>query len=213
MRTSARRDASVLMMEDPEQPPSTGPPATLGSARDPRALPVEPGPVESGPVEPRRVEVGVAAQVRAPAAGDRAALVRFAEGALDALGRSSAELSVLLCDDGFMRDLNLRFRGIDAPTDVLSFEQDLTVGCGSIPGDSIPGDSILGDVVISLDTARRQARRRNLSEATEIRELLLHGILHLLGRDHGDGDIADEPMLQEQRRLLESLPWASCAAS
>lgn len=208
MRTSARRDASVLMMEDPEQPPSTGPPATLGSARDPRALPVEPGPVESG-----RVEVGVAAQVRAPAAGDRAALVRFAEGALDALGRSSAELSVLLCDDGFMRDLNLRFRGIDAPTDVLSFEQDLTVGCGSIPGDSILGDSILGDVVISLDTARRQARRRNLSEATEIRELLLHGILHLLGRDHGDGDIADEPMLQEQRRLLESLPWASCAAS
>ena len=208
MRTSARRDASVLMMEDPEQPPSTGPPATLGSARDPRAL-----PVESGPVEPRRVEVGVAAQVRAPAAGDRAALVRFAEGALDALGRSSAELSVLLCDDGFMRDLNLRFRGIDAPTDVLSFEQDLNVGRGSIPGDSILGDSILGDVVISLDTARRQARRRNHSEATEIRELLLHGILHLLGRDHGDGDIADEPMLQEQRRLLESLPWASCAAS
>ena len=176
MRTSARRDASVLMMEDPEQPPSTGPPATLGSARDPRALPVEPRPVE-----PRPVEVGVAAQVRAPTGGDRAALVRFAEGALDALGRRSAELSVLLCDDGFMRDLNLRFRGIDAPTDVLSFEQDLTVGRGS--GGSIPGDSILGDVVISLDTARRQARRRNLSEATEIRELLLHGILHLLGRD------------------------------
>ena len=208
MRTSARRDASVLMMEDPEQPPSTGPPATLGSARDPRALPVEPLPVELGPVESGRVELGVAAHVRAPAGGDRAALVRFAEGALDALGRSSAELSVLLCDDGFMRDLNLRFRGIDAPTDVLSFEQDLTVGHGSMLG-----DSILGDVVISLDTARRQARRRNLSEATEIRELLLHGILHLLGRDHGDGDIADEPMLQEQRRLLESLPWASCAAS
>ena len=208
MRTSARRDASVLMMEDPEQPPSTGPPATLGSARDPRALPIEPGPIEPGPVESGRVELGVAAPVRAPAGGDRAALVRFAEGALDALGRSSAELSVLLCDDGFMRDLNLRFRGIDAPTDVLSFEQDLTVGHGSMLG-----DSILGDVVISLDTARRQARRRNLSEATEIRELLLHGILHLLGRDHGDGDTADEPMLQEQRRLLESLPWASCAAS
>lgn len=191
------------MMEDPEQPPSTGPPATLGSARDPRALPIEPRPIE-----PRRVEVGVADHVRAPAVGDRAALVRFAEGALDALGRSSAELSVLLCDDRFMRDLNLRFRGIDAPTDVLSFEQglfeqDLTVGHGSI----------LGDVVISLDTARRQARRRNLPEATEIRELLLHGILHLLGRDHGDGDIADEPMLQEQRRLLESLPWASCTSS
>ena len=67
--------------------------------------------------------------------------------------------------------------------------------------------------MISLDTARRQAQRRNLPEATELRELLLHGILHLLGRDHGDGDIADEPMLREQRRLLESLPWASCTAS
>ena len=203
------------MMEDPEQPPSTGPPATFGSARDPRALPVAPLPVaplpvEPGLVEPGRVEVGVADHVRAPAAGDRVALVRFAEGALDALGRSSAELSVLLCDDRFMRDLNLRFRGIDTPTDVLSFEQDgRTVGHGRTVGDG----PILGDVVISLDTARRQARRRNLPEATEIRELLLHGILHLLGRDHGDGDIADEPMLQEQRRLLESLPWASCTAS
>ena len=198
------------MMEDPEQPPSTGPPATLGSARDPRALPIEPRPIEPGPIEPRRVEVGVADHVRAPAVGDRAALVRFAEGALDALGRSSAELSVLLCDDRFMRDLNLRFRGIDAPTDVLSFEQDgRTFGHGRTVGHG----SILGDVVISLDTARRQARRRNLPEATEIRELLLHGILHLLGRDHGDGDIADEPMLQEQRRLLESLPWASCTSS
>ena len=174
------------MMEDPEQPPSTGPSATSGSASAPRATPGASG----------YVEIGVADRVRAPASGDRAALVRFAADALDALGRSSAELSVLLCDDRFMRDLNLRFRGIDAPTDVLSFEQDLTVGCGSM----------LGDVVISLDTARRQARRRNLPEATELRELLLHGILHLLGRDHGDGDVADEPMLREQRRLLESLP-------
>ena len=197
MRT-ARPDATALMMEDPEQPPSTGRSATSGSAGDPRALLVANGLVANG-----RVEIGVADRVRAPAGGDRAALVRFAADALDALGRSSAELSVLLCDDRFMRDLNLRFRGIDAPTDVLSFEQDSTVGPGSV----------LGDVVISLDTARRQAQRRNLPEATELRELLLHGILHLLGRDHGDGDIADEPMLREQRRLLESLPWASCTAS
>ena len=196
------------MMEDPEQPPSTGRSATSGSAGDPRALLVANGLVATMPVAPLpvadgRVEIGVADRVRAPAGGDRAALVRFAADALDALGRSSAELSVLLCDDRFMRDLNRRFRGIDAPTDVLSFEQDSTVGHGSV----------LGDVVISLDTARRQAQRRNLPEATELRELLLHGILHLLGRDHGDGDIADEPMLREQRRLLESLPWASCSAS
>lgn len=184
------------MMEDPEQPPSTDSTAAIGA----------------GVCAPAgaRVEVGVAAHVRAPAAGDRAALARFAQAALGALGQRAAELSVLLCDDRFIRGLNRRFRGVDTPTDVLSFEQ-----AGPIPG-SPPGPLetgppetgplVLGDVVISLDTARRQARRRSIPEAAELRELLLHGILHLLGRDHGDGDVADEPMLQEQGRLLERLP-------
>ena len=189
------------MMEDPEQPPSTDSTAAIGA----------------GVCAPAgaRVEVGVAAHVRAPAAGDRAALARFAQAALGALGQRAAELSVLLCDDRFIRGLNRRFRGVDAPTDVLSFEQ-----AGPIPGSSLgppetgppapspreTGHLVLGDVVISLDTARRQARRRSIPEAAELRELLLHGILHLLGRDHGDGDVADEPMLQEQGRLLERLP-------
>jgi len=167
-----------------------------------------------------RVEVGVAAHVLAPAAGDRAALARFAQAALGALGQRAAELSVLLCDDRFIRGLNRRFRGVDAPTDVLSFEQagpvrgsslgppvpDPSTPDPSTPDPSAPGPPVLGDVVISLDTARRQARRRSVPETAELRELLLHGILHLLGRDHGDGDVADEPMLQEQERLLERLP-------
>jgi probable rRNA maturation factor len=144
----------------------------------------------------------VAEHVRAPAHTDSAALARFALDALDALGRRSAELSVLLCDDRFIRDLNLRFRGIDAPTDVLSFEQDRrTVGHLQTVGHG----PVLGDVVISLDTARRQARGRSVPESAELRELLLHGILHLLGREHGDGEVADEPMLREQHRLLERL--------
>lgn len=184
------------MMEDPEQPPSTDSTAAIGA----------------GVCAPAgaRVEVGVAAHVRAPAAGDRAALARFAQAALGALGQRAAELSVLLCDDRFIRGLNRRFRGVDAPTDVLSFEQAGPLP-GSPPGPPAPGPRetghlVLGDVVISLDTARRQARRRSIPEAAELRELLLHGILHLLGRDHGDGDVADEPMLQEQGRLLERLP-------
>jgi len=182
------------MMEDPEQPPSTDPSLAPGAVID--------GVSRAG-VRAPCVDVGVT-DVRAPADADRAALVRLAQAALGELGHGNAELSVLLCGDRFIRDLNLRFRGIDAPTDVLSFEQESTVA-GRGP--------ILGDVVISLDTARRQARRRNVPESAEIRELLLHGILHLLGRDHGDGDAADEPMLQEQRRLLESLPWASGSVS
>ena len=190
----------ALMMEDPEQPPSTDVSSAGGAA-------IAAGACDPAGVCDRsavRVDVGVAEHVPALADGDRAALVRFAQAALGALGHSSAELSVLLCDDRFIRELNLRFRGIDAPTDVLSFEQDSrTFGHGPI----------LGDVVISLDTARRQARRRTVAESAELRELLLHGILHLLGRDHGDGDVTDEPMLQEQRRLLECLSSASWTGS
>ena len=197
----------ALMMEDPDQPPSTDVSHAGGAAIAAGAC--EPGGVcePAGVCEPgaARVDVGVAEHLPALADGDRAALVRFAQAALGALGHSSAELSVLLCDDRFIRELNLRFRGIDAPTDVLSFEQDgRTFGHGQI---------LLGDVVISLDTARRQARRRSVPESAELRELLLHGILHLLGRDHGDGDVTDEPMLQEQRRLLECLSSASWTGS
>ncbi len=177
--------APASMMEDPEQPPSTDSSPDSSAARG-----------------AARVDVGVAEHVRAPAHTDSAALARFALDALDALGRRSAELSVLLCDDRFIRDLNLRFRGIDAPTDVLSFEQDRrTVGHLRTVGHG----PVLGDVVISLDTARRQARGRSVPESAELRELLLHGILHLLGREHGDGEVADEPMLREQHRLLERL--------
>lgn len=207
------------MMEDPEQPPSTDPTAAIGvgdrqhGARAPRAA-----------REPR-VEVGVAERVREldaggpaaggpaagdPAAVDRAALARFAQAALGALDQRSAELSVFLCDDRFIRGLNRRFRGVDAPTDVLSFEQGRPIAGFPLTGPAIAdppiaGPVMLGDVVISLETARRQARRRGVPDAAELRELLLHGILHLLGRDHGDGGVADEPMLQEQRRLLERL--------
>ena len=190
----------ALMMEDPDQPPSTDVSHAGGAVIAAGAC--EPG----GVCEPgaARVDVGVAEHLPALADGDRAALVRFAQAALGALGHSSAELSVLLCDDRFIRELNLRFRGIDAPTDVLSFEQD---------GRTFGHGQILGDVVISLDTARRQARRRSVPESAELRELLLHGILHLLGRDHGDGDVTDEPMLQEQRRLLECLSSASWTGS
>ncbi len=192
MRTTARLDDAAAVMEDPEQPPSTDSTAATGVG-DRRDGARAPGAVRAPGAA--RVEVGVAERVRAPAACDRAALARFAQAALGALDQRAAELSVLLCDDRFIRDLNRRFRGADAPTDVLSFEQD----------GPIPGSPVLGDVVISLETARRQARRRRVPEAAELRELLLHGILHLLGRDHGDGDVTGEPMLQEQQRLLERL--------
>ncbi len=89
----------------------------------------------------------------------------------------SSELSVLLTNDDEIRRLNRTFRGVDRPTDVLSFPMNEDGGPG-------PG-GLLGDVVISIDTVARQALERGHEVAHEFAFILLHGVLHLLGHDHG----------------------------
>jgi probable rRNA maturation factor len=99
--------------------------------------------------------------------------VKTAERVLRAEDSSeTVELSVLLVDDFAITGLNLQYRGKDRPTDVLSFYQ--------AESQAERGD-LLGDVVISVDTAKRQAdeRGKNLDEEMDL--LLAHGILHLLG--------------------------------
>src|SRR5260370_6627619 len=91
------------------------------------------------------------------------------------------ELSVLFCDDPVIRSLNREYRGIDGPTDVLSFAQET-------PGVDTPASRLLGDVVISVETARRQAKAQGHSLRHEVEWLLLHGTLHLLGYDDADDD-------------------------
>ncbi|HEY3416668.1 MAG TPA: rRNA maturation RNase YbeY [Armatimonadota bacterium] len=88
----------------------------------------------------------------------------------------AVEVSVALIDDAAMRDLNARYRGIDNPTDVLSFSQESEV---TIPG----APKLLGDVVISLDTAVTQATAGNRTLDGEVTFLAIHGVLHLLGYD------------------------------
>jgi len=85
-------------------------------------------------------------------------------------------------DDAYIQGLNQQYRGIDAPTDVLSFAMQ--------EGEPFPeeGELILGDVVISLETARRQASEYGHSLAREVAYLAVHGVLHLLGYDHGGED-------------------------
>lgn len=109
---------------------------------------------------------------------------------LAAIERPKAELSVLLCDDEFIRGLNAQWRQKDTPTDVLSFPM----------GD----DDVLGDVVISLDTAARQAAERGHDLHTELRVLLVHGLLHLCGHDH-EAPGEDAEMAAEEDRLLVAL--------
>jgi len=119
---------------------------------------------------------------------------------LGEFGLDHAELSVLLCDDATIQPLNRQYRDKDKPTDVLSFSQ--------LEGEAIGSGDVLGDVVISLETAARQAAERHHDAAYEVRVLLVHGICHLLGYDHEEDDEAEE-MESLERDLLEILHRAS----
>jgi probable rRNA maturation factor len=96
---------------------------------------------------------------------------------LQALRMPEAELSILLCDDATIHALNREHRRKNKPTDVLAF--------ALREGKVLPGASgVLGDVVISLDTAARQAKQLKRSLWDEVTWLLAHGLLHLVGYDH-----------------------------
>ncbi|CAD7700586.1 unnamed protein product [Ostreobium quekettii] len=123
--------------------------------------------------------------------------------ATSCISKESVELSLVLCDDDHMQQTNLEWRQVDSPTDVLSFpmmdDEDLIT-------EALPV-LVLGDVMISLDTARRQAHERGHDLVTECRILLVHGVLHLLGHDHDRGDEEWEAMAQQEQRVLEALGW------
>jgi probable rRNA maturation factor len=105
---------------------------------------------------------------------------------LRALRLSQAELSVLLCEDERMRELNRAYRARDRPTDVLAF----AMGEGQVLASPV---SVLGDVVISVPTAVDQAAAHARAPLHEVTLLLAHGLLHLLGFDH--------PTKHEERRM------------
>lgn len=126
---------------------------------------------------------------------DAAALAGFLRRLVEQLP-PPREGSLVLClvSDRKMRDYNARFRGRDTPTDVLSFPGD--------PEADPAGERHLGDIVISTESAARQARERHHSLPREMRILALHGYLHLLGLDH-ETDAGE--MLRLQRRLVRKL--------
>ncbi|RYR54962.1 hypothetical protein Ahy_A06g030214 isoform B [Arachis hypogaea] len=120
----------------------------------------------------------------------------------DVGGFESVELSLLLCNDEFIRKLNKEWRDEDHATDVLSMSQ-------HIPGLKLP-ILMLGDIVISVETAARQAEERGHTLVDEIRILmvgLVHGLLHLLGFDHELSEEAEVEMEKEEELLLKSLGW------
>ncbi|CAI0409538.1 unnamed protein product [Linum tenue] len=117
----------------------------------------------------------------------------------DVGGYESIELSVMLCNDSFIRKLNKEWRGEDSATDVLSMSQ-------HVPRLNLP-ILMLGDIVISVETAARQAEERGHTLLDEILILMVHGLLHLLGFDHEISDEAETEMEKEEEILLKSLGW------
>ncbi len=119
---------------------------------------------------------------------------RSARRFLGTLKLSGRELSISLVTDRAIRALNRRWRNEDRATDVLSFP------AGESPRGA-PGPTPLGDVVISLDTAVREARRRGRTVEDEVALYLAHGLLHLLGYDHERRADARKMAAMEERLL------------
>jgi len=104
--------------------------------------------------------------------------------------------SIALISDRRMKELNVFFRGKDSTTDVLSFPHE--------PDEFDKDESNLGDIVISVEQAARQAAENGLSLQNEIKQLILHGMLHLCGYDHAtdNGEInARELELREKLKI------------
>lgn len=121
----------------------------------------------------------------------------FLQRLLENLGLDDREVSLLFCSDRVIRDLNLRYRGVDEATDVLSFPQELD-GAAAFPRPA--GKRAAGDVAVSLQSLEANAQAAGVPLEEELKRLLIHGLLHLEGMDHEEGGPRGEML-----RLQESL--------
>ena len=104
----------------------------------------------------------------------------------------NAEVSITLVDDKYIKKINKKYRGINKPTNVLSFE--------------LNDDVLLGDIFISIDTVSREAKKENISVPEHVAHMIVHGILHLLGYDHIKDDDA-EKMEKKETIILKKLGY------
>ena len=128
----------------------------------------------------------------------------FVSSVLEDLNLEDWELSILFCSNDFIARLNKEYRGKDGPTDILSFEQ----------GDDYideEGESwfVAGDIIISVEMLKTNAAQYASTQDEELKRLLIHGILHLDGYDHGEDHIqvgkeAQNAMLVLQEQLLST---------
>ncbi|MFA4937900.1 rRNA maturation RNase YbeY [Brevundimonas sp.] len=136
------------------------------------------------------IEIEVEAEAWTGALPETEAVVERA--ALAALGKVEGDIVVLLTDDESVRELNARFRDKDRPTNVLSFPA---------PENAAPH---LGDIVLAYGVCATEAEAQGKTLADHLSHLVVHGVLHLLGRDHED-DAEAEEMEAEEREILAQI--------
>ncbi len=138
---------------------------------------------------------------------ERGLIQRVARRALQAEAAPSCEVSVLLTGDSQIRTLNRDYRGIDAPTDVLSFAQwegAAPTARAWLAAQPAHETAPLGDVIISVDTARQEAATLRAPLDDVMAHLVVHGVLHLLGYDHGTAR-EQRAMRARETRILGDL--------
>ena len=158
---------------------------------------------DGGPSRKRAASPGVTLEVEVVRHGDALAgevtdaalkqATRAAVSAAPSLPKGTYHVTLVLTDDGEMRNLNRIWRGKDAPTNVLSF-----------PAPQVGAQGFLGDVVLAHETTRREAREQGIALQNHVSHLVVHGVLHLLGFDHTE-DEAAERMEALERRALAAL--------
>ena len=117
-----------------------------------------------------------------------------------------AEISLTLTDDESIREINREHRGIDKPTDVLSFPMlEFDGDCYDVEEEPDSGLVVLGDIVISMERAAAQAEEYGHGLKREAAFLTAHSMLHLLGYDHVDDEEGERVMREKQNRILNGL--------
>ncbi|MBQ7539312.1 MAG: rRNA maturation RNase YbeY [Treponema sp.] len=149
-----------------------------------------------------RILISIQEDFRVPDWFNEEKITSYVQSVLEKLGYDGEEISLLFCNDEYIHELNKNYRDIDSATDILSFEN----------GEKYKDDEgewlSAGDIALSLETLPKNADYFKVSENEELKRLLIHGVLHLNGYDHGEEHIESglaptDEMLVLQEKLLK----------
>ena len=153
--------------------------------------------------QPANIDVQIDAAYHESVSSER--LIQVIEATLRHAGAPNGEVTLVVANDELLHQLNLDYRGIDAPTDVLSFAAKEEAEGQDVFVSAPEALNYLGDVIIAFPTAERQAAAAGHSIAAELSLLAVHGVLHLLGYDHASEE-EEADMWARQSQILASLP-------